>query len=525
MPLPAAAAEALAGLEMFGVRLGLVRMRRLLAALGDPQRRVPAVLVAGSNGKGSTAALLAAMAAAAGYRTGLYTSPHLERVEERLRIDGRPVDGGRLGRWILEVLDAAGRVLDEPPTYFETLTAAAFAELAAAEVELAVVEVGLGGRLDATNLAEPALSLVTPISLEHREHLGDTLGAIAVEKAGVMRAGRPTVAWTAEPEVAAALGRAAREAGAGLVMGPEGVEIVGVEPRGAGEEGFWSGQRIELGTARGRYRCDTPLLGAHQARNLAHAALAAEMLAGLDPGRGQGRGHGWGRIDAAAIERGAAEVDWPGRLEPVVALPALGARPSDEAAGETASGGENALGERRLPRRALLDVAHNPVTTLRAGFDEAELDRLKPDLVVLSPGPGRPADFDVAGTVKKARARQMSVFGVCLGLQGIVEHAGGALGVLDYPMHGKPSRIHVRGGRLFEGLPREFRAGRYHSLYALRDALPARLSITAETEDGVIMAVEHTTEPIAAVQFHPESILTLEGDVGLALLENVVERL
>jgi anthranilate synthase len=106
-----------------------------------------------------------------------------------------------------------------------------------------------------------------------------------------------------------------------------------------------------------------------------------------------------------------------------------------------------------------------------------------------------------------------------------VEHAGGALGVLDYPMHGKPSRIHVRGGRLFEGLPREFRAGRYHSLYALRDALPARLSITAETEDGVIMAVEHTTEPIAAVQFHPESILTLEGDVGLALLENVVERL
>jgi dihydrofolate synthase/folylpolyglutamate synthase len=370
MPLPAAAAEALAGLEMFGVRLGLVRMRRLLAALGDPQRRVPAVLVAGSNGKGSTAALLAAMAAAAGYRTGLYTSPHLERVEERLRIDGRPVDGGRLGRWILEVLDAAGRVLDEPPTYFETLTAAAFAELAAAEVELAVVEVGLGGRLDATNLAEPALSLVTPISLEHREHLGDTLGAIAVEKAGVMRAGRPTVAWTAEPEVAAALGRAAREAGAGLVMGPEGVEIVGVEPRGAGEEGFWSGQRIELGTARGRYRCDTPLLGAHQARNLAHAALAAEMLAGLDPGRGQGRGHGWGRIDAAAIERGAAEVDWPGRLEPV-ALPALGAKSFDDAAGETASGGENALGERRLPRRALLDVAHNPggATELAAFLD------------------------------------------------------------------------------------------------------------------------------------------------------------
>lgn len=333
MPLPAAAAEALAGLEMFGVRLGLGRMRRLLAALGDPQRRVPAVLVAGSNGKGSTAAFVAAMAGAAGYRTGLYTSPHLEQVEERLRIDGRPVDGGRLGRWVLEVLDAAGRVLDEPPTYFETLTAAAFAELAAAEVELAVVEVGLGGRLDATNLAEPAMSLITPISLEHREHLGDTLAAIAGEKAGVMRAGRPTVAWTSEPEVAAALGRAAREAGAELTMGPGEVEIVAVEPRGAGEDGFWSGQRIELATARGRLRCDTALLGAHQARNLAHAALAAETLAGLDPVRGQG----WGRIDTAAIERGAAEVDWPGRLEPV-ALPA----------------------GRGLPRRALLDVAHNP---------------------------------------------------------------------------------------------------------------------------------------------------------------------
>ena len=165
------------------------------------------------------------------------------------------------------------------------------------------------------------------------------------------------------------------------------------------------------------------------------------------------------------------------------------------------------------------------VVTLRAGFPAEVLDELRPDLAVLSPGPGTPADFDVSGTLGALLARGIPTFGVCLGLQGMVEHLGGALGVLDYPMHGKASRIRAVGGRILDGLPKEFSAGRYHSLFAIREKLPADLVVTAESEDGVIMAVEHRTLPLAAVQFHPESILTLDDDVGLRLLRNVVATL
>ena len=164
------------------------------------------------------------------------------------------------------------------------------------------------------------------------------------------------------------------------------------------------------------------------------------------------------------------------------------------------------------------------VSTWRSGFPLAELDALRPDLVVLSPGPGAPADFDVSGTLAALADRHLPVFGVCLGLQGMVEHFGGELGVLGVPVHGKPSWIEVRGGRLWDGMPKRFRAGRYHSLHALRDAFPAELRITAESDDGVVMAIEHERLPIAAVQFHPESILT-PGDLGLKLLANAVARL
>ena len=165
------------------------------------------------------------------------------------------------------------------------------------------------------------------------------------------------------------------------------------------------------------------------------------------------------------------------------------------------------------------------VVTLRAGFPESVLDELNPHLVVLSPGPGTPSDFDVPKTVGALARRELPTFGVCLGLQGIVEYFGGTLGVLDYPMHGKTSRIKVAGGRLLAGLPEEFSAGRYHSLFAIREKLPSVLVPTATSEDGVVMAVEHATLPVAAVQFHPESIMSLDQDVGLRLLRNVVARL
>jgi anthranilate synthase len=166
------------------------------------------------------------------------------------------------------------------------------------------------------------------------------------------------------------------------------------------------------------------------------------------------------------------------------------------------------------------------VVTLRPDLARAKLRRgCDHDLVVLSPGPGRPSDFAMAETLDLLVQRQLPVFGVCLGLQGIVEYFGGSLAVLDIPMHGKPSVVRITGGRLLRGLPRQITVGRYHSLYAQRSALPSELSVTAETADGVIMAVEHSRLPIAAVQFHPESVMTLEDEVGIPLIASVLSAL
>lgn len=165
------------------------------------------------------------------------------------------------------------------------------------------------------------------------------------------------------------------------------------------------------------------------------------------------------------------------------------------------------------------------VVTYRAGFPASVLDDVAPDLLLISPGPGRPSDFGVPALVRRAADAGIPVFGVCLGLQGIVEAFGGELGVLDYPMHGKPSQVNHRGQGIFEGLPETFRIGRYHSLYAIREKLPDTLEITAESDDGIIMGVRHRRLPIEAVQFHPESLLTLDGSCGLRLMENVVRKL
>ena len=165
------------------------------------------------------------------------------------------------------------------------------------------------------------------------------------------------------------------------------------------------------------------------------------------------------------------------------------------------------------------------VITYRAGFPRRLIAEERPDLVLLSPGPGRPEDFGVGETIDAALSAGIPLFGVCLGLQGIVEFHGGRLCVLPAPMHGKPSMVNVRGGRLFEGLPGRFEGGRYHSLYADRGTFPDALEITAESDDGIVMAVEHPVLPVAAVQFHPESILTLDEDAGMAVVMNVMRGL
>jgi len=162
------------------------------------------------------------------------------------------------------------------------------------------------------------------------------------------------------------------------------------------------------------------------------------------------------------------------------------------------------------------------VVTYRAGIPHELIRKIAPNLILISPGPGRPSDFAVPDLVKFAAQAGIPVFGVCLGLQGIVEAFGGELGVLDYPMHGKSSTVIHRNKGIFEGLPERFKVGRYHSLYARRETFPDCLEVTAESEDGVIMGVRHRHLPIEAVQFHPESILTLDGNCGLQLIENVV---
>ena len=162
------------------------------------------------------------------------------------------------------------------------------------------------------------------------------------------------------------------------------------------------------------------------------------------------------------------------------------------------------------------------VVTYRAGFPPELIAEVAPNLILISPGPGRPSDFAVPEVVRSAVRAGVPVFGVCLGLQGIVEAFGGELGVLDYPMHGKPSTVRHKGIGVFEGLPEEFQVGRYHSLFARRETFPSCLEITAETADGVIMGVRHRELPIEAVQFHPESILTAEGDHGLKLMANAM---
>lgn len=317
-PVPAPE-ELLARLAPRGIRLGLEAPRHLLEVLGNPQRSLPSVLVAGSNGKGSTATLLASIVLAGGYRTGLYTSPPLESVEEVIRVDGAAIGRPRLSALLAEVLTAAEEARLAPPTSFEALTAAAFLHLARSRVELAVVEVGLGGARDVTNLLDPEVSLITSVSLEHRRWLGDTAEAIAREKAGVFRCGRPAVAWVEREPVAAVLREAAEAVGTRLLLAPAEV-VSSTEP-----EVPWAvgARRVMLSTPAGHYGLAVPLAGDHQLHNLAMAVLAAEAL----------RQRGWERLEDEAVSTGVAAWRSPGRLERV-----------------------------RLPggRELLLDTAHNP---------------------------------------------------------------------------------------------------------------------------------------------------------------------
>jgi len=306
-----------------GRRFSLDAITALLAALGNPHRRFASVHIAGTNGKGSVAALIESAIRAAGWRTGLYTSPHLERLAERIRIGADEIPGDALAaaatpvRDVVERLLAEGR-LPQPPAFFEVVTAVGFLAFAQAGVELAVVEVGLGGRLDATNVLDPLLGVITPIGLDHEQYLGSTVAAIAGEKAGIIKPGMASVVCSPQaPEAAAVLAARCRELRVPLV---------------------------EIAAAEAQAAPPTPLRGWHQRENAAVAARACALL-GM-------RGFA---VPPAAVAAGFAGVRWPGRLEQIAADPAV-----------------------------ILDGAHNPLAAraLAAHLD-AERARGRPAPVVI----------------------------------------------------------------------------------------------------------------------------------------------
>jgi dihydrofolate synthase/folylpolyglutamate synthase len=309
-------------LESLGIRPGLDRITALLARLGDPQRDLRSVLVAGTNGKGSVVAFLSQILREAGQRPGVYTSPHLVRFEERIAIDGAPISAAAVAELTTEVRDAVDAITREgaqTPTYFEATTALAFLHLHRSRVPIAVLEVGMGGRYDATNVGSPLACAITPISLDHTQWLGKTVAEIATQKAGIIRRGVPVVVARQEDEAMQVIAAEAVAANAPLVA----ADSCRIEPR----DTFTDPPRFSLTTPDGERHADLALTlrGDHQVGNATLAVLLAGIL----------RRDGELPINEDAIRRGLATAPWPGRLE---LLPA-------------ASDGEPDL---------LLDGAHNP---------------------------------------------------------------------------------------------------------------------------------------------------------------------
>src|SRR5438309_4240706 len=328
-------------------KFDLAHMRMLLAALENPERRFPGVLIAGTNGKGSTAATLASILQASGVRTGLYTSPHLIRINERIQISREPISDDEFALLHDMVDRTAERLVGEGelpwhPSFFEMLTAIAFEYFSRKRVDVAVLEVGMGGRLDATNVIEPQISIITDISLDHQKFLSNTVTEIAREKAGIIRRGGVVVTLPQQAQANDVIGNTILDLEASAVNAVPYVPPVapGTEYRvtsGASGRAIF---RYPLEVMGKRILVETPLLGRHQLRNVALAIAAAEELSmrGI-------------AITAESIERGIRETHWPGRFQ--VIPPANGAP------------------------KYVLDVAHNPAGAwaLRSTLSGAYEDR------------------------------------------------------------------------------------------------------------------------------------------------------
>ncbi|MBM4016910.1 MAG: bifunctional folylpolyglutamate synthase/dihydrofolate synthase [Planctomycetes bacterium] len=367
----------------------LDRMRRLLDLLGRPHEKFPSVHVAGTKGKGSTAAMVHAMAVEAGLRAGLYTSPHLADVRERIRVGREDISREDLARLIQAARPHAERLRAEgdPATFFEIFTALAFAHFARVRADLVAAEVGLGGRLDATNVLVPEVSVITAVSFDHTEQLGRTLAAIAGEKAGIVKPGVPAVSQPQDAEAMAVIEAAARRAGSPLVLVGRDVTYSWRPDAEAGRMGGRLSVRTPLRTYDDLF---IPLMGEHQALNACAAVAAAERSGPLAA-----------RLTPDLARRGLAAVSWPGRMELLAGQPDV-----------------------------LLDGAHN----------RASMERLLEGL--RRHFPGRPLVFIFASAADKDVDGMLEVLAGAAGCAGVV------LTRTDNPRAADPADLAARLARL-----------------------------------------------------------------------------
>ncbi len=327
-------------------KFDLAYVREMLAALGNPERRFPSVLIAGTNGKGSTGATLSSILRAAGYKTALYSSPHLVRINERIRVNGEAIADvefseihNRVERTAQQLLHAGK--LPWHPSFFEMLTVMAFEYFASVGIEIAVLEVGMGGRLDATNVVDPLISVLTDISLDHQKYLGDTIAEIAREKAGIIRENGLVVTLPQHPAANEVIGNAILDRHA------NGISAVKYTPPVSPGAAEYLAAQVAPAAGRSRYPLnvmgdeivvDSPLVGRHQFRNIALAIATAEELAQF----------GF-KVTPRQIEQGIRETRWPGRFQMLPPSPTT------------------------QQHTVVLDVAHNPAGAwaLRSALSEA----------------------------------------------------------------------------------------------------------------------------------------------------------
>jgi dihydrofolate synthase/folylpolyglutamate synthase len=387
------------GHELRGIKFGLEPITAILNVLGHPERKYSTAIVAGTNGKGSTSAILASILECAGYRTGLYTSPHLVRVNERIQVNGHEISDEDFAKSFTEIKQTVDRLMEEKslagrPSFFEFLTATAFLHFARSQVDFVVLEVGMGGRLDATNVTEPRVAVITNIDLDHLEFLGSTPAAIAREKAGIIKPSQPVISACEHPQAAQVIRSRCAELGANLLETPSFAAVSGLRNR--------NGRYLfDLSLDGDRFReLTSPLRGKFQIKNAVAAVAAAWRLAQ------QGFA-----IPRSAIVEGLRGARWPGRLEVVLECPLvmLDGAHNPAAAREIAAFVRDELAGKRvrivyasMRDKAIAEISEilfplaEEIYLTRPGLERAATPeeilaaaRVRPERVVIEPEPAR----------------------------------------------------------------------------------------------------------------------------------------